>query len=366
MVTPWISRSSCVLACSACCGGCCRPITQGGAANTRSTPFRLAIQGRSRLAPTIPARNLLKGGDWLSANDFLLSANKEYVFIVQTDGNCCIYRVVNGKHVFQKSIGIFKGPDSRLTLREDGFLIASVSGRIDKTWYSGSSSFAHALVLGNNGRLVVVGFDPANNQCDAWVYITDPKYNVIPNPETNVPKILNHVTWRGLTRPADPTGSMMWRGDEGLAFPRRLNSANGQCQLNQNGKDFQLIFNDVQMWHSDTNPHPETGSRTRMFMQYDGNVIVTETTGYSNPPVRTIWDAGSQPKPEDGVPDNLDFALMVCNTGMLIVLGFDMYTYLPMYACIVGPDSGYAFTTVESVDFLTTLQDWVGEGSVRW
>ncbi|KUM03619.1 hypothetical protein KIF53_21785 [Chromobacterium subtsugae] len=114
------------------------------------------------LPPVVPSENdRLHPGQSLQPGQYIDSANGQYRFIYQQDGNLVLYR---GSHPLWAAAS--NGPTGHCIMQEDGNLVIYVNNT--PIWASGTNGHPMGtLVMQNDGNAVIYGAVWASNTVQA-------------------------------------------------------------------------------------------------------------------------------------------------------------------------------------------------------
>jgi hypothetical protein len=228
-----------------------------------------------------PPNSILSGkllsGQYLSANEQLVSPNGKTRLIMQYDGNLCMYRVDNGQFLWESGI---HGGD-KVHMQEDGDLLmeTSFNSGFEITWHTDTGGHPGAiLTLRDDGNLIVVDTKGAVLWASntAW-YTAAPAATSAPAP-TLVPTLAPTAT-------TGPVGPARLNANQLLGVNQQLVSSNGKARLLMQS-DGNLVLYRVSdnraLWASGTYGKP----MTQALMQTDGNFV-----GYNSGKTIAYWSS---------------------------------------------------------------------------
>jgi hypothetical protein len=114
----------------------------------------------SSVTSLLPNKSMLKSGEYLYSGYSLLSANKRYWLVMQTDGKLVIYDLANGtqNEIWKSATPGQRG--SRVTMQTDGNFVITYNGT--PFWQTGTQGNAGAtLTMQDDGNLVIFLNDKA-------------------------------------------------------------------------------------------------------------------------------------------------------------------------------------------------------------
>jgi hypothetical protein len=230
-----------------------------------------------------PPNSILSGkllsGQYLSANEQLVSPNGKTRLIMQYDGNLCMYRVDNGQFLWESGL---HGAD-KVHLQEDGDLVMQVDTHdgFEITWHTDTGGHPGAiLTLRDDGNLIVV------DTKGAVLWASNTAWNTAAPAATSAPAP-TLVPTRAPTATTGPLGPARLNANQLLSVNQQLVSLNGKARLLMQ-PDGNLVLYRVAdnraLWASGTYGKP----MTQALMQTDGNFV-----GYNAGKTIAYWSSGT-------------------------------------------------------------------------
>jgi hypothetical protein len=265
-------------------------------------------------AQTFPPNSILSGkllsGQFLSANEQLLSPNGKTRMIMQYDGNLCIYRVDNGQFLWQSSTsGI--GAGQHVQMKEDGDLAMDIATHdgFDEVWHTDTGNNPGAiLTLRDDGNAVIVG------TTGAVLWASNTAWNTAAPVATTAPAP-TLVPTLAPTPTTGPLGPARLNANQLLGVNQQLVSSNGKARMVMQ-TDGNLVLYRVAdnraLWASGTYGKP----MTQALMQTDGNFV-----GYNAGKTIAYWSSGTYGYPGASVVLGDDGDLQVVHPSGAVLWG---------------------------------------------
>jgi hypothetical protein len=234
-----------------------------------------------------PPNSILSGkllsGQYLSANEQLVSPNGKTRLIMQYDGNLCMYRVDNGQFLWESGL---HGAD-KVHLQEDGDLVMQVDYHdgFEITWHTDTGGNPGAiLVLRDDGNLVIV------DTKGTVLWASNTAWNTAAPAATPAPAP-TLVPTPAPTATTAPVGPARLNANQLLSVNQQLVSSNGKARLVMQSDGNLVLYrvaDNRALWASGTYGKP----MTQALMQTDGNFV-----GYNAGKTIAYWSSGTSGYP---------------------------------------------------------------------
>lgn len=237
----------------------------------------------------------MKSGEVLTAGEFIASANGQYTFVYQKDGNLVLYRNRDKRPLWDsKTWGTQTGS---CIMQEDGNLV--IYDSVQAIW--SSDTWQHPgsrLVVQNDGNVVILRPDGTSVWATNTVQRIFPTGPTAKGYEMQPGEVLN---------PGDRISSangqytFIYQGDGNLVLYRHKDGRplwathtdgkpTGVCIMQGDG-NLVIYDSDVNLiWSSDTGQH----SGSRLVVQNDGNVVICRPDGKSVWATNTVQKVSAQ------------------------------------------------------------------------